>query len=273
MIQNSPLLPGMIDSHFHYMEMQKKGIDSTKIIKECFDAGMEAMIDISTSTSNYDARLQFALQNKNLFISSGISPGKAENQIEEIEKMLEVLETQIIDAKTTKRLIAIGEIGLDWYWKHGTPEKQIFLFEKQLELANKYDLPVIIHNREADKEVLNILKKKAPSRGGILHCFSSDYSFALSCIDLGFFISFAGNVTYKKNRTLLEAAKRVPVSSILVETDSPYLSPREVREIPNNPAFVGYTYKFIAEQRGEDINSFVLSVKDNFGCLFGELLQ
>ena len=268
MIQGSPILPGMIDSHFHYIEMIKKGIDTVKVIEECFDSGMQALVDISTSIFNYDARLQFAMKNNNLFITVGISPGKAENQIQELEKMVETLETQINDAKETKKLIAIGETGLDWYWKHGTPERQIFLFEKQLEIAQKFDLPVIIHNREADKEILNVLKKKTPSRGGIIHCFSSDYNFASKCIDLGFLISFAGNVTYKKNTTLQEAAKNIPVSSILVETDSPYLSPQQVRELPNNPAFVGYTYAYIAESRGEDINNFIASIKDNFIRLF-----
>ena len=277
MIQNSPILPGMIDSHFHYMEMMKKDIDAPKVIKECLESGMEALIDISTSISNFDARLQFALKNKNLFISAGISPGKAENQIEEIEKMAEVLETQVNNTKindsgTTNRLIAIGETGLDWYWKHGTPERQIFLFEKQLELAQKFNLPVIIHNREADKEILDILKKKAPSQGGIIHCFSSDYNFAIKCIDLGFFISFAGNTTYKKNTIIQEAAKKLPAASILVETDSPYLSPQQVRELPNNPAFVGYTYKFIAEQRGDDIIDLIANVKNNFIRLFGKII-
>jgi len=272
MTQDSPLLPGMIDSHFHYIEMIKKGIDTTKVIKDCFDSGMEAVIDISTSIFNYDTRLQFAMKYKNYFISLGISPGKGENQIEEIEKMVQDLETQIADAKTTNRLIAIGETGLDWYWKYGTPERQIFLFEKQLEVAQKFDLPVIIHNREADKELLNVLKKKTPSRGGIIHCFSSDYSFASKCIDLGFLISFAGNITYKKNNAIQEAAKKIPVSSILVETDSPYLSPQQVRDLPNNPAFVGYTYTYIAESRGEDINIFINNIKDNFIRLFGKLI-
>ncbi|MCL2791482.1 MAG: TatD family hydrolase [Spirochaetaceae bacterium] len=268
MIQDSPLLPGMIDSHFHYIEMIKKGLDPAKLLKNCFDQGMKAVVDISTGIFNYDTRLKFALEHTNLFITSGISPGKAENQIEELEKMTEVLETQIIDAKATNKLIAVGETGLDWHWKHGTPERQIFLFEKQLEIAQKFDLPIVVHNREADKEILNSLKKKAPSRGGIIHCFSSNYSFASKCIDLGFYISFAGNVTYEKNTAIQEAAKKIPVSSILLETDSPYLSPQQVRTVPNNPAFIGYTYKFIAEQRGEDINSFIINIKDNFLRLF-----
>ena len=272
MIQNSPILPGMIDSHFHNMEMIKKGIDTKKIIKQCFNSGMEALIDISTSISNYDTRLQFAMENKNIFITCGISPGKAENQTEELDKMLKILAAQINDAKKTNKLIAIGETGLDWYWNYGTPERQMYLFERQLEIAQNFNLPVIIHNREADKEILDILKKKTPARGGIIHCFSSDYNFALSCIELGFFISFAGNLTYKKNIAIQEAAKKLPVSSILVETDSPYLSPQQVRDIPNNPSFVGYTYAYIAEQRGEDINNFIAKVKDNFIRLFGEVL-
>ncbi|MCL2294284.1 MAG: TatD family hydrolase [Spirochaetes bacterium] len=264
-----PLLPGMIDSHFHYPEMKKKGIDAEKIIKECFDSGMEAMVDVSINVSNYETRLKFALKNKNYFISAGISPWGANDPIEEIEKTTAILETHVSETKNTKKLIAVGETGLDWHWNHGTPEKQILLFEKQLEIAQKFDLPVIIHNREADKEVISSLKKKTPSRGGIIHCFSSDYNFASSCIDMGFLISFAGNVTYPKCAVLAEVAKKIPASSILIETDAPYLSPQEKRAVPNNPGLIGYTYKFIAEQRGEDINTLILSVKENFIRLFG----
>ena len=271
MMQDSPMLPGMIDSHFHYIEMIKKGLDPEKLIKESFDLGMEALVDISTSLVNYDTRLQFALKHEKIFITSGISPGKAENPIKELEKMMDALETQIIDAKKTNRLIAIGEAGLDWHWNHGTPDRQIFLFERQLEIAQKFDLPIIVHNREADKDVLDILKKKAPSRGGVIHCFSSDYSFALKCIDLGFYISFAGNVTYEKSKAIQETAKKIPFSSILVETDSPYLSPQEVRSVPNNPAFIGHTYNYISNLKGGDIRGFIIKVKENFLRLFGNL--
>ncbi|MDX9801845.1 MAG: TatD family hydrolase [Spirochaetia bacterium] len=268
MADKLPILPGMIDSHFHYLEMLKKELDPQALLSECFSAGMSAAVDIATNTANFDKRLDFALGFDNIFITAGLNPGKADRETSEVDEMLKTLELQITGAKEHGRLIALGETGLDWYWNYGTREKQISLFETQVGMAEKYSLPVIIHNRDADEDVLNILKAKKPSSGGIIHCFSSDYNFAASCIDLGFMISFAGNVTYKKNTSLHEAARRIPSSSILAETDAPYLSPRKLRSFPGHPGFVSHTYEFLAETRGEKIGYLTDTVKSNFNRLF-----
>ncbi len=264
-----PLIPGMIDSHFHYIELVKKGLEPEKLFPAYFDSGLAAAVDISTGIVNHEKRLQFALGFKNIYISSGISPGKAEHQVDEIETMLSTLESQIAEGKESSRVVAVGETGLDWHWKYGTREKQLMLLEKQIDLAAKYNLPVIIHNREADRDILEVIKRKKPSRGGVIHCFSSNYHFASSCIDAGFYISFAGNVTYKKNTEIQEAAKKIPSSSILVETDAPYLSPQKVRSLPNTPGYISHTYNFLSESRGEDNALFINNVKNNFNRLFG----
>ncbi|MCK5199212.1 MAG: TatD family hydrolase, partial [Spirochaetales bacterium] len=162
----------------------------------------------------------------------------------------------------------IGEIGLDWNWNYGTKKLQIELFEAQIELANKYKLPILIHNREADKEVIETLKTTPPSSGGIVHCFSSDYQAAVNFLDLGLSISFAGNATYKKNSNLREVAAQIPEESIFVETDSPYLSPQKVRGKLNHPGHIGFIYETIAECRKMAIDELIISVKDNFLKLF-----
>ena len=270
MTESMPLMPGMIDSHFHYLEMLKKELDPHALLAECFSSGMTAAVDIATNTANFEKRLEFAACFDNIFITAGLNPGKAEKETAEIDEMLDTLETQISGAKGHGRLIAVGETGLDWYWKYGTREKQISLFEAQVDLAEKYGLPVIIHNREADEDVLRILNTKKPAKGGIIHCFSSDYKYALSCIDLGFMISFAGNVTYKKNTVIQEAARRIPASSILAETDSPYLSPGKLRGLPGHPGFVSHTYNYLAELRDVEIEDFTDTVKTNFNTLFGK---
>ena len=270
MTENLPIIQGMIDSHFHYLEMLKKELDPRALLTECFSAGMTAAVDIATNTANFEKRLEFAALFDNIFITAGLNPGKADRETAEIDEMLRTLEAQIRGANGQGRLIGVGETGLDWFWNYGTREKQISLFEAQVFLAEKYSLPVIIHNREADEDVIRILETKKPAKGGIIHCFSSDYKFASSCIDLGFLISFAGNVTYKKNTVIQDAARRIPAASILAETDAPYLSPGKLRGLPGHPGFVSLTYNYLAELRNVKIEDFTDTVKNNFNTLFGK---
>lgn len=272
-IENLSFLPGMIDSHFHYIEMIKKGMEPDRLMQKIFQKGLAGAIDIATSTGNFEKRVDFAQKQQGVYITAGISPGKAENTKADIDIMLAALEGQIQAGLETGFLVAIGETGLDLYWKYGTPEKQLMLFERQIELADKYSLPVIIHNRDANKELLEVLKRKKPTKGGIIHCFSSDYHTASACIDYGFLISFAGNITYKKSSNIQDAAKRIPATSILCETDSPYLSPQEVRKFDNNPEFVSYVYDFISQLRKMELPELVETVKTNFTSLFNVTLH
>lgn len=150
--------------------------------------------------------------------------------------------------------VAVGEIGLDYHYSPETREKQIQLFSAQLELARELDLPVIIHTREAWEDTLAVLKK-IPSRG-IIHSFTGTPEEAKSYLDLGFFISFSGIVTFKKADNVREAVKAVPDDRILIETDSPYLAPVPMRGQANEPAFVRHTCEFLAKFRGMDAEEF-----------------
>lgn len=264
------LLPGMIDTHFHGLIMNNKEINSRKVLKEAFASGLEFAIDIGTQMDDIDERFKLLSGFNNILFAAGNYPSEVEKY--SVQNLTASLE-KVIKEKNSKgnkdsRISAIGEIGLDWYWNYGTKKLQMELFEAQIELANKYKLPIFIHNREADKEIIEILKIRPPAVGGILHCFSSDYHAAANFLDLGLSISFAGNVTYKKNTNLREVAAQIPEESIFIETDSPYLSPQKVRGKINHPGHIGFTYETVAECRNISIEKLILTVKDNFRRLF-----
>ena len=264
------LKQGMIDTHFHSIIMEKKEIDSRSVLLEAFELGLEYAIDIGTEMSDIPKRLKLLSGFKKILFAAGNYPSEVEkdtipNLIKLLEKMIEKYN---IPENKNHKITAIGEIGLDWHWNYGTKEQQIELFEAQINLANKYNLPVLIHNRDADKEIVEVLRKTRPVVGGILHCFSSDYETAVKILDMGLFISFAGNVTYKKNSSLREVASKIPVNSIFAETDSPYLSPQKVRGKINHPGHIGYTYQTLAECQNIAVQKLIEEIKTNFKNLF-----
>lgn len=197
-----------------------------------------------------------------ILIASGLYPSEAENP-----RMIDRLDLLTVDLNTFP-VAALGEIGLDYHWNYATPKLQKDLFSNQIQIANHYDLPIIIHNRKADQSVSEILKANRPEFGGIMHCFSSDYSFAKMSIDDGFYISFAGNISYKGSQAIRDTAQRIPLDRLLVETDSPYLSPQKVRGQTNHPGHIGYIYQEIAALRGIDLERLITAVRDNFYSLF-----
>jgi TatD DNase family protein len=268
---NTKVYPGMVDSHFHSQEMRKKGLTPERLLHSLVDLGMSALLDVGTQPYDFGQRAVFAARWSRIFMSEGIHP----NYVKEMHKYAqegkgdcwELLERNL----RHKRVIALGEIGLDWYWEKEDKKPQIEAFRRQLELANSHSLPVIIHNREADDEVYQHIKEIHPARGGILHCFSSDYNYAKKFLDLGFYISFAGNLTYKKSTAIQEAAKKLPWEKILVETDSPYLAPMPFRGKTNHPGYLGHTIEFLAGLRGMSPVELSLMTGENFNRLFSVL--
>lgn len=215
------------------------------------------MIEIGLDPNDLDTRGALLNGIEGVYFSSGFSPAHAVN--DDWRRRIGMLKAQ---AKSGA-IAAIGELGLDWYRNHGTPEAQIALMEAQLEIAGTEGLPVIIHNRDADIETLDLLKTAALPAAGIMHCFSSDYSMAARCIDLGYLISFAGNVTYKNADAIREAARKIPAEFLLVETDAPFLSPQPVRGKVNTPEYIRYTYDVIAELRKTSVHKMAEQVRDN----------
>jgi TatD DNase family protein len=167
------------------------------------------------------------------------------------------------------KVVAIGETGLDYEKKYGDKKSQIDLFLKQLELAGRLNLPVVVHNRGAGDDVLAILRDKLPSRGAILHCYSEDVAFAHKALDLNVYISFAGNVTYRNARTIQETAIEMPLDRMLIESESPFLIPSEHRGKRNKPSYLPSTLYHIAELRNEDPEKVAEQIWLNSLTVFG----
>jgi TatD DNase family protein len=168
------------------------------------------------------------------------------------------------------RVVAIGEIGLDYYRKFGDKKSQIELFITQLDLANKLNLPVIIHNRDAGHDVLDILRDRLPSRGGVLHCYSEDAAYAEKALELNLYFSFAGNLTYKNAKNLHEAIGVLPVDRILIESESPFMIPAEFREKKRNkPKYLPNTARFMANMLEMEEEALADQLWQNANKFFG----
>ena len=255
-------LNGMIDSHFHSMEMEKKGIRLAKVLESVFESGLSAAVDICISIEAFEKQKALTAAFPLVYHTLGLYPGDAGNPAS--LKNLDLLEKYAASGD----ILAIGECGLDYHWMYGTKAKQRELFVSQIDIANSCNLPIVVHNRDADDDTLDALSTQRPRAGGIMHCYSSDAAYAKKVMDIGMYISFAGNVTYKNAHLLQETAKKVPLSSLLIETDAPYLAPAPVRGKPCDPRSVQYTYGFIADLRNMDPDDLIAGVQENFENLF-----
>ncbi len=247
-----PIISPYVDTHFHLLHSRRKGLEPKEILREAFSSGMAFGLDISTGLDKLEQRLSLGEDFPNLFFSIGCYPSYAENPL---PSNLE--ETLIEQAEISPRIIALGEIGLDYHWDYGTRNAQKELLQRQVAIANSLNLPVLIHCRDAQADLLEIFTAAPPVRPGVIHCFSGDYEFAHGCLDAGFYLSFAGNVTYKNAKEIQDVARRIPLNRILVETDAPYLAPVPMRGKTNRPEFVRFTHAFVSELRG--ITNTVLS--------------
>ncbi|MDD5170302.1 MAG: TatD family hydrolase, partial [Syntrophales bacterium] len=168
-----------------------------------------------------------------------------------------------------KRVVALGEIGLDFFRNLSQRAVQIRRFEEQLQIASDLELPFIVHDREAHVETLSMLKSWKGKRGGVIHCFSGDVAMAETCLGMGFYISIAGRVTYNKSEKLREVVQMVPLDHLLIETDAPYLTPQPNRGKRNEPAFVVHTAKQVAAIRGISVEEVGKATSENARALFG----
>ncbi len=266
-LERAHILRGMIDSHFHSLEMAREGLDPKAVLASCFESGLATALDVATTPENLSERRHLTGMFPGIFYSAGYYPSETARfagSKEAAGRMMDTLEREL----RNERSIAVGEIGLDEYHDYAPVESQLLLLRAQLEVAQRERLPVIIHNRNSDRLTYEALRSAGLEQGGVMHCFSSDYENARRFIDLGFLISFAGNVTFKNAPDLQETARRLPAESLLVETDSPYLAPVPVRGKRNHPGYVGYTYEFVAQLKGMAVEDLVEQVSQNFLQLF-----
>jgi len=230
----------IIDSHAH-LEMKEFDSDREEVIKRAGDEGIDFIITVGTNLELSRKAVAVAEQHENVYATAGVHPhdaaGTDENTWGAIKELVE---------NNREIIVAYGEIGLDFFRNNSPREKQIEVFGRQLELAHELNLPVIIHDREAHEQTLETVRASGV-RSGVFHCFSGDYEMAKKCIDLGYYISVPGVVTFDKAATLQDVVRRVPLSSLLLETDAPYLAPVPHRGQRNEPSFIIHTAKKVAQ--------------------------
>ncbi|MEK6591007.1 MAG: TatD family hydrolase [Nitrospinota bacterium] len=243
----------MIDTHAH-LEMSQFDGDREDVIKRGVNAGVSLIIDVGSDLSGSKAAVDLAHKYDFIFASVGIHPHEA-------KEITSDTYTEIKTLLADPRVIAIGEIGLDYYKDFSPRDIQQREFINQIRLAREFKKPIIIHSRDAKEDTLRILKDEASSElRGIMHCFSGDEDMAKRCIDMGFYISFAGPITYPNADRLRRVINSIPTNRILIETDSPFLAPQQVRGKRNEPAYVRYVAEKMAEVKGlspEDIERVI----------------
>jgi TatD DNase family protein len=260
-----------VDSHAH-LEMPQFDADRDAMLARARDAGVEAIVAIGSGTGpgSLDCALQIARQHEGLYATIGIHPHEAKLAAESDFAELEVLAVQ-------PKVIAWGEIGLDYYYDHSPREVQQQVFVCQLEMATAARLPIVIHCRPSEasdnawNDCFDLLRRHWTSSGlaGIFHCFTGNLEQARAVLDLGFMISFAGNVTFPKALNIREAAQSIPLDRMLIETDSPFLAPVPHRGKRNEPAFVKEVARQIAELRGSTPEEIGGVTARNFYRFFG----
>lgn len=253
-----------IDTHTHFdLCMEDDSITEESFLSSLKDNNIKQAVQISIDPGSFQWSYDFSRRNRDngIFFTVGIHPSSKAN--DDLLNEMSDFVGDIAGSSDNDLLFGIGETGLDFYRMRQPKKLQIKSFEYQLQLAQRYGLPVIVHSREARDETLNILRNFAPIKG-IMHCFAGDSSAARQFLDLGFYISFAGNVTYKKATDLQDAASFVPLDRLLVETDAPFLAPVPLRGKKNRPHNVVHTYRFIAELRKEHLEKIEEQVADNF---------
>jgi len=263
----------MIDTHCH-LEMEQFRDDVDAVIARAKDAGIEALISIGSDMEGCRGAVDLSKKHDMVYAAIGIHPHDAKDFSEETAGAIRSWVTASREQETAcegadiPKIVAIGEIGLDYYYDHSPRDVQREVFARQLALAKELDLPVVVHSRDAQEDTLHILEESGV-RKGVMHCFSGDKDMAKHAMSLGLHISFAGPVTFKKALSLKEVAKSVPDDLLLIETDAPYLAPEPFRGKRNEPAFMVYTARHLAALRGitiEDIDRMTtLNAKRLFG--------
>lgn len=235
------------DSHCH-LNLAAFNDDVDQVIERARAAGVREMLVVGTEAGDSIGALELAGRYEGLYAAIGIHPHDSRHADENVFARLAAL-------AAAEKVVAYGEIGLDYYRDHSPRPVQRRVFAEQLNLAGELGLPVVIHDRDAHQEVYDIIRAEEGYRnGGIIHCFSADYQWAKKFVDLGFAISLPGTVTYPKSHLQLEVARRLSLDDMLIETDAPFLTPIPHRGKRNEPAYVALTAAAIAEVRGAAVD-------------------
>jgi TatD DNase family protein len=251
----------LVDSHAHLDDPQFDA-DREAVLQRAWEAGVRKILTIGNGSGPDQMGCGISISEAHdwIYTSVGVHPHDASKVEERHYALIESLSKH-------PKVLAIGETGLDYYYDNSPRDVQREVFRRQLQVARKLNLPVVIHTRDAEEDTEKILREEAPLRG-VLHCFTSGEKLAEFVLGMGFLISFSGIVTFAKSRPLAEIARHIPSDRILVETDCPYLAPIPHRGKRNEPVFVADTARFIAALRGISPDELALQVSANFNSLF-----
>ncbi len=257
----------IVDSHCH-LNFEDFNRDLDKIIDNARKNDIEHMLSISVDLKNFQKIHSISQKYKNIWCTTGVHPNNVPKEITKND--IKILKKKLKDNLSYNKVVGLGETGLDFYRSYDNNKNQISFFEAHIQVATEEDIPLIIHTRNADDETIKNLKKFSGIQkfNGLIHCFSSGKELAKCALDIGFYISFSGIITFKKGDQLREIVSYVPIERILVETDSPYLAPVPFRGKRNEPAFTKYILKEVASVKGISDEKVAEITTKNFFKLF-----
>ena len=254
----------LFDSHCHLND-EKFNEDRKELIENLRRQGVKRLVTAGYSLESSKQAIKLSKEYDFIYATIGISPNDVPKTLEDLDKDLNSIKDLY---KEGEKIVAVGEIGLDYYWNTENKEIQKEAFKRQIELANNLNLPIQIHTREAIADTLEILKDNKVNRKGIFHCCPFNRELVKEGLKLGFYISFAGPTTFKNSKNAVEIIKMVPDDKMLVETDSPYLSPEPFRGKRNDPSRVQYIIKKIAEVKEKSFEEIEKMVYENANTIF-----
>ena len=255
----------LIDSHAH-IQLERFDEDREAVLERAHSAGIHAILTIGFDLETSRGAISLAEQHEQIYATVGMHPHDAKNLDDETLQTFRELAAH-------SKVLALGEMGLDYYRDLSPRPIQKKAFAQQLDLAEELDLPIVIHNREAYHDILPILQARRGRVRGVMHCFSGDVEIMHKSLDLGFYIGIGGPVTYRKSDALQAVAREVPANRLLVETDCPWLAPQFRRGKRNEPAYVRAIAEKIAELRGVELEDITEITTRNFEKLFDTAMR
>lgn len=250
----------LVDSHCH-LDFPGLAERLPDVLGAMQDNGVGLALCIGVNLEDFPQVLALAERDPRLYATVGVHPEYTDVEEPTVERLVELA--------SHPRVVAIGETGLDYYWQKDKPEWQRQRFRNHIEAARRCGKPLVVHTRESAEDTLRLLREAgADAVGGVMHCFTENWDIASIALDLGFYLSFSGIVTFKNAAIVKDVAMKCPLDRILVETDSPYLAPTPFRGKPNQPAYVRYVAEEIARLRGLSAEDVAQATTDNFFALF-----
>ena len=253
----------MIDSHCH-LDREPLISNLNQVLTRAKDVGLEKLLTICTTSSGYNNILDIESKDPIIYGTFGIHPHETKNYLIEKDEIVKKV-------KMNSKIIGVGETGLDFYYNNSDKDTQLKSFQNHIEAAINLKIPLIIHSRNAENETYDILKKNYQKNLKILmHCFTGSTDFALNLVPLNAYFSASGIITFKKSTELQETFKKIPEDKLLIETDSPFLSPEPNRGKKNEPSFIKFTAQKLANLRNIEVDKLILLTTNNFNTLFSK---